>query len=201
MEGGTSEDRRTVCSWPRLQGWLFYIVPIPSRFLTKPRYTFHGMAVKMALTQLQPPRALRLPESVRLKGCLTFLKSYKGSSAHPAESWQDGRGGLFRSMKCGCCSLPYFSRNSEIRPSSLGHYEKKISSLHQIGKREKHELAQIFFLWKHCMSLFNLDSLTAWKIIPWKLNKYHGKFCFVQEIELLCNPTVATRGHQEVRLH
>lgn len=43
----------------------------------KVHFTFHGMAVKMAL---------RLPESVRLKGCLTFLKSYKGSSAHPAES-------------------------------------------------------------------------------------------------------------------
>lgn len=68
-------------------------------------------------------------------------------------------------------------------------------------QKREHELAQIFFLWKHCMSLFNLDSLTAWKIIPWKLNKYHGNFCFVQEIERLCNPTVATRGHQEVRLH
>lgn len=101
----------------------------------KVHFTFHGMAVKMALTAATTP-ALRLPESVRLKSCPTFLKSYKGSSAHPAESWQDGRGGLFRSMKCGCCSLPYFSRNSEIRPSSLGHHEKKISSLHQIGKRE-----------------------------------------------------------------
>lgn len=112
--------------------------------------------------------ALRLPESVRLKGCLTFLKSYKGSSAHPAESWQDGRGGLFRSMKCGCCSLPYFSRNSETRPSSLGHHEKKNFFSTSNRQKREHELAQIFFLWKHCMSLFNLDSLTAWKIIPWK---------------------------------
>lgn len=51
----------------------------------KVHFTFHGMAMKMALTAATTP-ALRLPESVRLKGCPTFLKSYKGSSAHPAES-------------------------------------------------------------------------------------------------------------------
>lgn len=94
--------------------------------------------------------ASRLPESVVLKHCYTFLKSYKAHVAHLEESWRDGKEGLFQEYKmwlpwykCACYSLAYFSRNSETRSSQ---HEKKqqqqnpenktVPSIHQKGKRQ-----------------------------------------------------------------
>lgn len=127
----------------------------------------HEDATSAAATTL----ALRLLESVMLKGCHTFLKSSKGHVARPEESWGDGQEGVFQEYKmwrlawykCACGSLVYLSRNTETWPS-LGQHEKnknknKNSSFFT-PKRQKTEceLAKIFFLWKHCVRLLSLDS-------------------------------------------
>lgn len=148
--------------------WLFYTMPIPWRFLTKPR---HALPFVVWLWGW-PFRSCNCPcieaAWVRLSPFSEKLQGPWAKHIQKSSGWM-GREDSFRNRKCvrlAYGSLAYFTRNSVTRPS-LGQHEKQFF-LYTKKAKDRMWTSQNLLLVEVLHGFTKpRQCLTAWKIISY----------------------------------